>query len=131
MLASKDFRKEVRGVREVTPVAESKMLQKSSKLSVVYNAPDVYVNNIGSTIQTSYNLRRYSWLELMFFEGSISGSARRMVLINNWHRNMNAYFLFAIPTGYASVRVSLSDDSIEIMSSTQSSLFLSAVYAYE
>ena len=38
MLASKDFRKEVRGVREVTPVGESKIL--SNPVKVIYSLND-------------------------------------------------------------------------------------------
>lgn len=95
---------------------------------VAYTGGGTYQNDIGSTITCNFDLRRFSTIRLMVYADSIAGYNRRFIVVDNWYQNLNAaYYLYATPTGYGSIRLETSGDTISLISATESSLYVATV----
>lgn len=113
-------------------MAESKIPKHAGERHAAYVGSGTYTNDIGSTITCSFDLRRFSNIQMMVFANSIGSANRRLINIPNWYGNQNAaYYLYATPTGYGSIRLETNNNTITLVSCTEPSLYVSAVYVLD
>ena len=113
-------------------MAESKIQIPRDGIHTAYAGSGTYSNDIGRSITCNFDLRRFSWVELMVFAGSIEGAKRRYILVPVFYHNLNAgYWSYATPTSVETIRLETSNNTITLISCTESSLYVAGIYVLD
>lgn len=110
-------------------MAESKILMTQSIVEIVYTGSGTYQNDVGNTLTLTKNTLRYSAFKIEMFANSISSSNRRVAVIDNWYRKVNAsYWLYPTNIGYGLIRIETGSDGMTLsLLSCQENVYVSAI----
>lgn len=94
----------------------------------LYDGGTTYKNDIGSTLTLLKPITGIRQIYITAYETYFNASSRRFIDIPLRRLTQAGFYVFGTDTGVGSVRVEFTNDSVRLISSTASSLFVQTIY---
>ena len=109
-------------------MASNKIALHKARAVVLYHHNGSYKNDLDTNIPLNDNPSNYSSIEIIFFAGSISSTARAVLFMSGI--NNTAYYPCMQNSSFNWVRCGLTSEYLELVASSYSSLYVRTITAF-